>query len=264
MIRDYMTEEVYYLNPNDSLATARNLFLSKKISHILVLDDKEKLVGILTERDIAVYMLKERGDRAFNEIPISEVMTKNPITIEYYEDEKEAIKKMIENNISCLPVMDKNKVVGIITKTDLLRYASDTLSDDKLVKDYMSSNVITIKPYNSILQAVKKMKEHKIKKLVVVEGKTPIGIISERDVSLFEYARTMKKLEVGERKIKLLPGLVIDVMRENLITCKKEDKVRDVAKKMIENKVGSCVVVDDDNHLEGIITNTDVLKACLN
>ena len=263
MIKDYMTKEVYYLNPSDNLATARNLFLSKKISHILVLDDKERLVGILTERDIAIFMLKERDERALNEVPISEVMTENPITVEYYEDEKEAIKKMIENKISCLPVMDKNKVVGIITKTDLLKYASDTLPDNKIVEDYMSKDVITIKPYNSILQAVKKMKENKIKKLVVVEGKTPIGIISERDVSLFEYARAMKKLEVGERKIKLLPGLVIDAMREHLVTCKKNDRLKDVAKKMLENKVGSCVVIDDNNHLEGIITNTDVLRGCL-
>jgi CBS domain-containing protein len=263
MIKKYMAEKVYYLNPNDNLATARNLFLSKKISHILVLDDEEELIGILTERDLAVYMLKERDERAFNEVPISEVMTENPITIEYYKDEKEAIKKMIENKISCLPVMDKNKVVGIITKTDLLKYAFDTLPDDKLVENYMSKNVVTIKPYNSILQAVKNMKENKIKKLVVVEGKTPIGIISERDVSLFEYARAMKKLEVGERKIKLLPGLVIDAMREHLVTCKKNDKLKDVAKKMIKNKVGSCVVVDEDNHLEGIITNTDVLRGCL-
>jgi CBS domain-containing protein len=263
MIKKYMAEEVYYLNPNDNLATARNLFLSKKISHILVLDDEEELIGILTERDLAVYMLKERDERALNEVPISEVMTENPITIEYYKDEKEVIKKMIENKISCLPVMDKNKVVGIITKTDLLKYAFDTLPDDKLVENYMSKNVVTIKPYNSILQAVKNMKENKIKKLVVVEGKTPIGIISERDVSLFEYARAMKKLEVGERKIKLLPGLVIDAMREHLVTCKKNDKLKDVAKKMIKNKVGSCVVVDEDNHLEGIITNTDVLRGCL-
>jgi len=263
MIKKYMAEKVYYLNPNDNLATARNLFLSKKISHTLVLDDEEELIGILTERDLAVYMLKERDERAFNEVPISEVMTENPITIEYYKDEKEAIKKMIENKISCLPVMDKNKVVGIITKTDLLKYAFDTLPDDKLVENYMSKNVVTIKPYNSILQAVKNMKENKIKKLVVVEGKTPIGIISERDVSLFEYARAMKKLEVGERKIKLLPGLVIDAMREHLVTCKKNDKLKDVAKKMIKNKVGSCVVVDEDNHLEGIITNTDVLRGCL-
>ncbi len=263
MIKDYMTDKVYYLNPNDTLATARKLFLSKKISHILVFDDKERLVGILTERDLAIYMLKGKDERAFNEVPISEVMTKSPITIEYYEEEKEAIKKMIENKISCLPVMDKNKVVGIITKTDLLRYAFDTLPDNKFVEDYMSKNVITIKPYNSILQAVKKMKENKIKKLVVVEGKTPVGIISERDVSLFEYARAMKKLEVGERRIKLLPGLVIDAMREHLVTCKKHDKLKDVAKKMIENRVGSCVVIDDQGYLEGIITNTDVLKACL-
>ena len=263
MIRDYMTEEVYYLTPNDNLATARNLFLSKKISHIIILDDKERLVGILTERDLARFVLNYREEKQLTEVPVSEVMTKEPITIEYYEDEKEAIKKMLENNISCLPVMDKNKVVGIITKTDLVKYASENLSDDKLVKDYMSENVITIQPFNSVLQAIKKMKENKIKKLVVVEGKTPVGIISERDVSLFEYARAMKKLEVGERKVKLLPGLVMDVMRTNLVTCTKYDKVKDVAKKMVENKVGSCVVVDDDGHLDGIITNADVLKACL-
>jgi len=172
MIKDYMTKEVYYLNPNDNLATARNLFLSKKISHILVLDDKEKLVGILTERDLATFLLKHvKDEKPLNEYLVKEAMTEDPITIQYYEDEKEAIKKMLENNISCLPVMDKNEVIGIITKTDLLKYAFNTLPDNKFVKDYMTSDVVTIKPYNSVLQAIKKMKEHKIKKLVVVEGK---------------------------------------------------------------------------------------------
>ncbi|MCP8319906.1 MAG: CBS domain-containing protein, partial [archaeon] len=52
-VERYMTREVFILNPNDSLAKARNLMLTKKIGKLVIVDEKERILGILSRSDMA-------------------------------------------------------------------------------------------------------------------------------------------------------------------------------------------------------------------
>ncbi|MCP8321812.1 MAG: CBS domain-containing protein, partial [archaeon] len=52
-VERYMTQEVFILNPNDSLAKARNLMLTKKIGKLVIVDEKERILGILSRSDMA-------------------------------------------------------------------------------------------------------------------------------------------------------------------------------------------------------------------
>jgi len=90
-----------------------------------------KLVGVVSDRDLLraslSHVVERRAEerRAFlSEIEISQVMTSEPILIDPDEGVLQAAKRMAENKISCLPVVEDEILVGLVTETDLLQFFS--------------------------------------------------------------------------------------------------------------------------------------------
>ncbi len=81
-----------------------------KLGHLPVLDDRGRLVGIVSEKDL---LRADEGDR------VEEVMTRDVVTVTEYTALEEAARIMADHRISSLPVMRDGKLVGIITETDL-------------------------------------------------------------------------------------------------------------------------------------------------
>ena len=123
--RDVMTAPVFFVSPDATVAHARNLMVRHKISRILVMED-EKLTGILTKKDIA-YRLKQGEPawrrRPLDRIPVGALATENPVTVNPDTGIKTIAKMFSEKNISSVPVVEGGSVVGIITKTDLMKSA---------------------------------------------------------------------------------------------------------------------------------------------
>ena len=134
---------------------------------------------------------------------VRDVMSKNVLSITKYESIMRVADILTENNISGLPVVDKeNKVVGIISQADilsmvgvsrehtfkdLLKYMlGERLPERRLgdhVGDIMTSPALTIKPDMNIAEAVKMMEEKRIRRLTVVDEKnTLIGILTRADI----------------------------------------------------------------------------------
>ena len=88
-----------------------------------------RLVGVVSERDLlraslsALSGFRSEERRAFlHAVEISEVMSEPPITIAVDAKVEEAAHLMAEHKIGCLPVLEKDELVGMVTETDLLRY----------------------------------------------------------------------------------------------------------------------------------------------
>ena len=137
------------------------------------------------------------------ELVVRDVMTTNVISITKYESIVHVAGILTEKNISGLPVVDKeNKVIGIITQTDilsmvgvrrehtfkdLLKYMlGEPLPERKvgdLVGDIMTSPALTIKPDANVAEAVRIMDEKRIRRLTVVNEKNElIGILTRADI----------------------------------------------------------------------------------
>jgi len=118
---------------------------------------------------------------------VRDVMNRNVITASEDINLKDAAKKMYNNKIGSLVVVRKNKLVGIITQTDVIKAISeDREIETTLVADIMNKNVITVEPSKTIEEAVNLMTEHKIKKLPVVDGGKLVGIITASDIIVIE------------------------------------------------------------------------------
>jgi len=160
---------------------------------------------------------------------IRDMMTKNPITVESDTLVLDAQKIMKENNIRRLPVVDKGKLKGIITKHDLLEASpspATSLSIHELnyllskmkVKEIMKKDPVTLTPDMPFEEALRIGQEKKIGSFPVVENGKLVGIATESDIVRF-LTRALGIREEGSRiTIEGLGGKLTDLEKIISIT----------------------------------------------
>ena len=121
-VSDIMTKKVIHsVNPRDSVKKAAKT-MKEVHSGCLIVIQKGKLVGIVTERDI-VHRVVALG-RSTERTPVSKIMSTPVVTASPKSSVSDAAKLMIKNEIRRLPITQGRRVVGIITATDLVTYLS--------------------------------------------------------------------------------------------------------------------------------------------
>jgi len=116
-IRDVMTPNPATCRPEDSVLDAALAMSKGDFGAIVVVNDDGEARGIVTDRDIVVRGVAEGKDPAATRI--SEVYTTEPSTLSPDDSLDEAVKKLRENNVRRLPVVEGSKVVGIVSIGDL-------------------------------------------------------------------------------------------------------------------------------------------------
>jgi len=275
-VEDVMTTNVVVMPDTQQVSYARNLMLKHGISHIVVVDSKGKPAGIVTEKDIT-RKLRVVGPvwrrRPIDKIFIGRVMSKGLITVSPVKDIREAVDLMLRNNISSLPVVEDGKLVGIITKTDLLRVYNEKCKGRWKVSDLMTKDVITVTENHTIAHVTNLMEENKIGRIIVIKDSEPVGIITSENISFaqledpetgvpLEKIYFVKRISEEKKKVTLVSMLTAgDIMTEDLITLKEDVDAAEAANIMLNEKISGIPIVDDKNQLAGIITKTDIIKA---
>jgi len=127
IVRDIMSTNLTTLDQESRLLDAVLLMRSSGYRHLPVVNG-DKLVGIVTDRDVqraAPSMLsrisQEEYNRIFEGTPIARIMVKEVVTVTPNTPVRDAVRITYENKFGCLPVVeDNNRLVGIVTVTDLL------------------------------------------------------------------------------------------------------------------------------------------------
>jgi CBS domain-containing protein len=118
---------------------------------------------------------------------VRQVMSRRIITVKPTLTLKEASKIMGEEHIGSLIITENEKIVGIVTNSDIMRaIGNDKDPETTLVGDVMSKNVKVVEPDKSLEDAVKVMVDNKIKKLPVVENEKLVGIITASDIAVVQ------------------------------------------------------------------------------
>jgi len=118
---------------------------------------------------------------------VKSVMNKNVVIAKKDITLKEATEVMTKLHIGCLVISENQKILGIITSSDILKaIANDKNPNTVLAEEIMSKNVITIDPDKRIEDAVDLMMKHGIKKLPVVSNDKIEGIITASDIIVVE------------------------------------------------------------------------------
>ena len=128
------------------------------------------------------------------------------------------------------------------------------------VRDRMSTPVATITGNRSFPDALKLMRDGQFRRLPVVDKKDRIvGIISERDL-LHAAPSDATSLSIWEAQYLLAKLEIKRIMTTEVITVTPDAPVEDAARMMVANKVGGLPVVDEQNKIVGIITETDIFE----
>jgi acetoin utilization protein AcuB len=127
-VSEWMTSDVLTVQLYDSIGSARRIMAKRRVNQLPVMDEK-KLVGIVTDRDIRdaypTSMVIDRGkeiDQFADTYTVEEVMTFNVITVGPRTPLATAVRLLRHHRIGSLPVVEKEKLVGIITRSNILDF----------------------------------------------------------------------------------------------------------------------------------------------
>ena len=114
---------------------------------------------------------------------VSNIMSKNVLTIDKCESLQEAALNMRKSNVGCVIVTENTKPIGIVTERDFVtKVAADGKPLFTEIYEVMSSPLITISPEETVWEAAEMMKEKGIHKLAVKENEQIIGIVTATDI----------------------------------------------------------------------------------
>ncbi|MBM3895504.1 MAG: CBS domain-containing protein [Thaumarchaeota archaeon] len=275
-INQVMIKRSVTVKPSTTLLEARDILFRHKIRRLVVLNEKEKPVGIITEKDIArsIYNL---GTRSIKSVKVGDFMSKNLITVTKDSTIYDCAKLMRRHRISSVIVINKDgTLAGLVTKTDLVSVFLTQSSVPLKVSSVMTKNVITAAPGDSLLLIESLLINHRISRVVIQRNRRPVGVITYRDFMpakiphwIAEFADKKELEEYRRRSVPeitanqlnyLLPFKAVDIMASNPITVDAEDDVGLAAMLMIRNNISGLPVVRK-GLLVGIITKSDIVKA---
>jgi CBS domain-containing protein len=130
-IDSVMSTDLITIQPGASLADARSLMQDNHIHHLPVVENKDELVGLLTLTDVLRAqdsVLREQGDRIkAADIVVADVMVTNVATVSHDASLRQAALFIEKHGIGCLPVLKKDRLIGIITDSDFVAVAINLL-----------------------------------------------------------------------------------------------------------------------------------------
>ena len=126
------SQKLQTLDPDATVRSAASVMGLNRISAILVLKN-DRLTGIVTERDLTAKVLANGLDP--EETKISDVMTPNPDCLSPDDSPNSALQIMSERGYRHLPVLDGEKVVGMVSIRDLYAYVKNSLEEDVRQRD---------------------------------------------------------------------------------------------------------------------------------
>jgi acetoin utilization protein AcuB len=131
IVADAMTTTPMTVRPHESVLQLVRTFHDKRFRHLLVTDVDGRLLGIVSDRDVGrCFGAAGRPDEAtLAAIRTEEIMSRDVITIDAGARLTAAIDVMYEQGVSCLPAVSGDKLVGIITTTDLMRLLRRMLAE---------------------------------------------------------------------------------------------------------------------------------------
>ncbi len=268
-----MTQKVITCSPNDTFSHIQQLMVDNGIGRVVVAD-KNRPVGIITQKDIINFLVADKSLRGLEDIKADEGMSTRLITATRSSSISLVARTMIDKGISSVLIVDDGyRLEGIVTKADIIKwYGAFHFELAFKVKEFMTTKTVTVRPSQSVFLVASLMSKHKISRIPVVAGleNKLVGIITEADMTV--TSRLLKPAKVLEDEKPLVvkgaiapPGSAHlltagDIMTSEPVTIDKNANLTEAAKLMAKHKFSGLPVVEKEE-LVGIITKSDIIRA---
>lgn len=128
LVKDLMTTDLETLAMHETVDLAATIIALARIRHLPVTDHQDQLRGLVTHRDVleAIASQAKNGELDLSKLEVREIMRRDLHTVTSDTTLSDAASIMFERKYGCLPVVDDNKLVGIITEADFVFAAIDS------------------------------------------------------------------------------------------------------------------------------------------
>ena len=275
-VKDIMVEDVAYVTVPGTREELMEIYKKRYISGVPVVKEG-KLVGIVTRQDLL---------RDPDEDQIALLMTRNPIKISPEATIEEAARVILSRGIRRLPVVEGEKLVGIVTVADFLREIA-RWENKEHIGDYIRDKTLALWEEMPLSVAARIMELARVKAVPVLNSELDLtGLITEQDLinaAVIEEGMVQSDLSLGSdedewtwdgmrntmtlyysvSKIRLPDKLVKDVMVKELVTATRNSGVSECARKMSEGRFDQLPVISARGKLTGMLIDRDLLRVLL-
>jgi acetoin utilization protein AcuB len=257
-----VTAPVLTIRPDDDLALASQVMLWAGIRHLPVIREGA-LVGLLSEGDILRHEARV-GGREGARSRVDAAMSSPAEVVDMDAEISEAAALMLDREIGCLPVVHGRRLRGIVTRGDILGYQvrhrsplATTLWPARAM-DVMTAAPVVVREDDDLLDAVARMLKRGVRHLPVIDGEgRVVGMLSDRDVRSAVGDPTRVDLEDVGGRIESLK--VSHAMTAPPLVARQDEPLPAIARHFLDWRVGALPVLDDEDHIVGIISYLDLL-----
>lgn len=263
-IKNLMSENLITIDKDQSLSDGLKLLRKNNISRLPVVNTNEnhekELVGIVSERDIA----RKLGSAKYGSMPpsrfhISSVMVKDVVAVNETTDLIDVINLMLNKGIGSVPIESDENMIGIVSKADFIHLCKGKAFEKIIVKDVMVDDIKSVSPEERLVHARRILIDSKIGRLPVVIDGEVVGILTSKDIMrcLISFRKNVPE---NHQQAQIKNITINDIMSKNVRTISENSNIDEVASILMETGFNGLPVVDDNNQIVGIITQTDLIR----
>ncbi|CAK8714837.1 histidine kinase [Candidatus Electronema halotolerans] len=243
-----MTVPAVTAAPDTPLPALLELMERRRISAVVLTDEENRPLGLVTEQDITSSAAQ---DRLHSGLTGRALMSGMPLTALAETDCRDAFQLMVVSRTRHLVVVDTaGQVIGMVTETNFLHSLGlEYFIDLTTIKEVVSHDLITLRPTDSVHAALELMHRHCISCVPVIEEGRPVGILTERDV-----------IRLSLQRLDFYHTPLAKVMSQPVCAVSEQTVLPDVVNILRQQKIRRLVIVDSEGRLTGLLTETDLLK----
>ncbi|MFZ1896579.1 CBS domain-containing protein [Methanoregula sp.] len=273
LVKDYMTSDVVHVDIPGNRDDVLKILKRTGISGVPVLKNK-KLVGIITRKDLL---------RKPEETQLGLLMTSKPITIGPDTDLRDAARLLVTHRIRRLPVVEDNKLVGLLSVADLIHAIAQMKIKEEIKESYTSTtfalwedtplplvgrvmeisgvDAIPILNADSVLQGI--ISERDLIRNSSIEDSVGVSDFSngtDDDEWTWESIRDNHTISFGISRVQLPNRPVKLAMVKNVVAVPRNSDVSDCALKMRRSRVDQLPVINGDKRLVAMLYDRDLIR----
>jgi CBS domain-containing protein len=132
-----MTTGVITIGPEEDIYEAMRTMALNNITGLPVIDDHARLLGIITEKDILVLLHRSLEEASLDRVVgrVGSFMTRNVVCFAPDDDLSDVVECLSTNEFRRVPILDKGRLVGIISRRDVIRHLRELQQQDEVLKD---------------------------------------------------------------------------------------------------------------------------------
>ncbi|HEX2066512.1 MAG TPA: CBS domain-containing protein [Candidatus Thermoplasmatota archaeon] len=253
-VRDVMATDIVTVTKDRNLKDVLSLMDQHRITKIPVVEGGN-LVGIITDGRI-VDKLGRVHNRSVvvSTLHASSVMEKDFIVAHPDEDLNVLLEDVGKPGLTMVPVVQGTRLVGVVTKADLLRLVESSAPLPALMKKELKA----VSPEERLIHARRLLLDNDIARLPVLENGKVKGIIAEHEIA--GAFASLKQADAHVQRASVRDLDVGSYMRRRVVTGRPEMSAKEAAQVMLREHVGALPVVADNGTIQGIVTRTDLIR----